>query len=231
VLRYAQELHGQVDSKEVLDQTEKTLGELEAIFGRLTPLQFLRLRVYLFPTGHPVQDLFVKAHGETSLPPLPAVGISFAEVRLDDHLRRELRHLFNERWNQGTPPLVDEGLASWLEGNRGYDIDEAAAACLAQEDCQLRSLLAQATYLAASGSHALAASFSGFLIRRFGPDAYGRFYRNLRADKPFDPVFKRHFGMTLEEAEKQWQGQLPQVEMFPWLPQPGNTEWWVRRFQ
>jgi hypothetical protein len=56
----------------------------------------------------------------------------------------------------------------------------------------------------------LAGGFTGFLIRRFGWDRYGAFYRRAIGIR-FRSRFEKHFGMTLETA---WQG---------WCDETGTT--------
>jgi hypothetical protein len=68
-------------------------------------------------------------------------------------------------------------------------------------------------------------SFTGFLIRRFGWDAYRRFYRAALPNERFDYTFRSHFGLDLEEAEVQWRGELLEGG-----PAPPEEEWWVCRF-
>jgi hypothetical protein len=47
--------------------------------------------------------------------------------------------------------------------------------------------------------YALAGTFTGFLVRRFGWDLYRRFYRRANS-RTFRSVFQSDFGMSLEEA-------------------------------
>jgi hypothetical protein len=236
VLRYAPELHPQADAREVVALAEKTLAQLEGVFGRLTPfwqgslmaplLFRRRLYVYLFPTGPSVEETFGKNHWGAALSLVHAIVVPFAGVQLEEVLRHELTHHFTARWNPWAPPLLSEGLATWLQGTHGgYVIDELAAASLRQGTYRLHSLLDSTDFFAASCGYTLAASFSGFLISRFGLVPYRQFYCGQRGEAGFDTRFAKQFGLTLEEAEWQWRSEL--LEKFK---SPPAVEWWVCRF-
>jgi hypothetical protein len=141
-------------------------------------------------------------------------------------LGHELTHLFAIRLNPWAPPLLSEGLATWLQGTYGgYAIDDLAAAWLRQETVRLRPLLDPTGFFAASWGYTVAASFSGFLIRRSGWDTYRRFYRQELGAGRFDARFTEYFGLSLEEAEEQWRCKL----LWKDIP-PAEEEWWVCRF-
>lgn len=241
VLRYAPELHGRPDIGEVLDLAEKTLALLEGRFGRLTlfwhgrrigPLLFRsRVYVYLFPTVEAVQEVFGERYGGIALTGLHAIVFPFERVRrLEEWLRHELSHLFDDRWNPMAPPLFAEGLATWLQWTeQGSTINALAVALIRQKDYSLRPLL-KSNYFFLEKNHGpwyvLAGSFSGFLIRRFGWDTYKRFYCRLSGSRRFDARFSKHFGSSLEEAEEQWRGELRRMYKAP-LPSEG----WACRFE
>jgi hypothetical protein len=241
-LRYAPELHGLVDHAEVLGLAEKTWRELETAFGRSTRLRRWRalglllsprrrrVNLYLFPSCEAVQEVFGPTYAATALPHLHAVVVPYDERRLRESLRHEMTHLFAAEWNESAPPLLAEGLATWLQGTElGEPIDGVAAALLLGEgDCGLRPLLDGDVFFERQTgwrNYLLAGSFTGFLIRRFGWDAYERFYRRQWDHRRVAVRFAKHFGMTLEEAEQRWRSALLQGHEARHV-----GEWWVRRF-
>jgi hypothetical protein len=217
VLRYAPELHGQGVPQKVLTLAEKTLDEMEATFGRLPfwhrPLLFRRrFYVYLFPTRLSVTELFENEFPAFAVIYLHAVVVPFLGVPLKEVLRHEMGHLFAARWNAEPPPLLAEGLPTWLQvTEHGQSIDRVAAALLQEQDCDLRPLLDPSFFVDGENIHHsyfMAGSFTGFLIRRFGWDTYRQFYRKARADLLVELPWRDHFGMYLEELEQQWRSEL-----------------------
>jgi hypothetical protein len=223
VLRYAPQLRGQVDAPEVLSLAEAALSELEGKFGRLTlfrhdrgrigpPLFRRRVHVYLFPTIEAIQWVFGQRYGGIALTNLHAIVFPLEGLRLDEWLRHELTHLFADRWNALAPPLFAEGLATWLQGTQqGYSLDGLAVTYLRGTDYPLRPLLDCSFFFRETNHgpwYVLAGSFTGFLTRRFGWDTYKRFYCRLFDGSRFDARFSKQFGLTLEEAEKQWRDEL-----------------------
>jgi hypothetical protein len=222
VLRYAPEVRDLIDPREVLSRAEKALAELEGKFGPLTrfwhgptigPILFRRrVHVYLFATGAEVQAVFGQRYGGIALTWLHAVVFPMEWRLLDEWLRHELGHLFSDRWNPWAPPLFQEGLSVWLQGTeQGHTVDENAAMLLWQQTYRLRPLLDRKFFFRETEHwtwYVLAGSFSGFLIARFGWDAYERFYRDLGRGRNFDTKFRTHFGLTLEEAEDCWREKL-----------------------
>jgi hypothetical protein len=103
----------------------------------------------------------------------------------------------------------------------GQVVDEVAVGLLRQGH-RLRPLLDHQFFFAeANTCYVLAGSFTGFLIRTFGLDAYRRFYRGQVQIRRFDERFSKHFGLTLEEVEEQWRKEL--LDLY--------EEWWVCRFK
>jgi hypothetical protein len=221
VLRYAPELHSAIDAQELLFLAENALAVLEARFGRLSvfwdgkaigPVFRKRVHVCLFPRYQSVQAIFGKRFGGIALTQLHTVVIPFEGVRLEEWLKHELGHLFSDRWNAFAPPLFQEGLSTWLQGtDRGYTIDAMAVTLIRREEYHLRPVLDGQFFFREENHWAyyiLAGSFTGFLIRRFGWDAYQRFYCRLAGKRRFDGSFHKHFSMTLEQAEELWREEL-----------------------
>ena len=55
--------------------------------------------------------------------------------------------------------------------------------------------------------YVLAGSFTGFLIRRYGVEAYRKFFRKTNASN-FPDYFRKVFGVTFAKAEWQWHTEL-----------------------
>ncbi len=233
VLRYAPELHGKIDTEEVLALAEKALNELETMFGPLAQfwhrtagpgLFRKRLFVYLFSTSKAVQRIFGANNSGAALAAYQAIVISFEYPRLDELFKHEISHLFSHRWNDRPSPLLQEGLSTWLQGTeRGYTIDSIAFTLIWHEEYRLRRMLSRKFFFAKVNCWAcymLAGSFTGFLIRKFGWKAYKRLYSRAEGKWRFDAKFVKRFGLTLEEAEEQWRTELREryKEMGPaWL--------------
>jgi hypothetical protein len=217
VLRYAPELVTRADPKELLQRARKALGELEATFGRpLSRLAFRRkVYVYLFSRFEEVQAIFGQGYEGTALLNLHAIVVAFSAGRLDESLRHELAHLFTLRWNPLAPPLLSEGLPTWLQKTyEGYPIDFAAGMILPdEEDYPLRRLLDYSFFFDMNNRwvcYHMAGSFTGFLLRRFGWDRYKQLYRRVWHQPRFNTHFARHFGVSFAEAEGEWRQELQQ---------------------
>jgi hypothetical protein len=131
----------------------------------------------------------------------------------DELIRHELVHLFAGHWGLHAPALNSEGLAVWLQGTEaGASIDDAARPHFRDHSLRLPAMLKTSFFRDPNREHTcylLAGSFTGFLIRRFGWRTYRRFYRAVVAwGGYYRWVFRRHFGLTLEQAEWQWRNEL-----------------------
>lgn len=174
-----------------------------------------RLVVYLFATWRDINAVFGPAYGGTALPLSNALVIP-EDCNLQEVIRHELTHLFAARWNTMAPPLLGEGLATWLQSTvGGLPIDTAARPLLRNRSLKLTSLLKRSFFFAEPQRHScyvLAGSFTGFLIRRFGWDSYRSFYRVANA-RNFRGQFGKLFGLTLEQAERRWRNELLAMEI------------------
>jgi hypothetical protein len=130
----------------------------------------------------------------------------------EELIRHELVHLFAGRWGRPAPSLNSEGLAIWLQGTEGGSpIDVAVLPHFRHRDIRLPTMLKESFFREPCREHAcylLAGSFTGFLIRRFGWQAYRRFFRTVASWGCYRWVFRRQFGLTLEQAEWQWRNEL-----------------------
>jgi len=187
--------------------------------------------VYLFRHYRDIGKLFGPEYGGAALTPATASVIADDSV-VSESLRHELVHLFAARWRLAAPPLLDEGLAVWLqETSQGETIDAAARPWVCDSKLRLRTLLNRHFFFAEPHRHAcylLAGSFTGFLLRRYGWPAYRRLFRVCDRIR-FSAEFEKSFGVTLEEAERQWRHEL--LAMSPWCQHAGSDGGrWQERF-
>jgi hypothetical protein len=224
VLRYDPRLKGEVDPAEVLRQADEALEDVRVtLFGPegrdprslfATPsLQPAQVTVFLFRTPEEYREVFGEEVGACALPLLHAVAAASSGYPLAEALRHQLTHLFTCRpWNRSTPPLLSEGLPTWLQQTWDKSpVDRLAAASIARGQGELRPLLNRREFFHAgqeANSYAMAGSFSGYLLRRFGREAYLRFYNEMYDGRRFDAKFVSNFGQTFEEAELAWRQEV-----------------------
>jgi hypothetical protein len=219
VLRYDPAVRSVVDPTELLAQAGRILGELEAKFGRLTlfwhgrtlgPLLFRRrIHLYVFLRAEELREIFGDRYlGGIALMTHHAIVFPLDGLPLDEVLRHELTHLFTDRWNPMAPLLVREGMPTWLQETfSGVPIDALAACLLIHERLRLRTLLNAHCFhdeRTRGASYIVAGSLTGYLLNRFGWSAYRRFYQRQGFLRRFDVHFRRAFGVTLDEAEREW---------------------------
>jgi hypothetical protein len=214
VLRYAPESGNPADARTILNRADKALANLETRFGPLPRPPFRRrVFVYLFSNAREVAATFGEGYGGAVLLAGHAIVVTHCTSTMDEQLTHEFTHLFTLRWNPWAPPLLSEGLSTWLQGSHwGISIDALARAILRDgEEYLLRRLVNRKFFFDStkrSLCYLLAASFSGFLLRRFGWDQYRRFYRKIWNHRIFEAKFAKHFGLIFEEAEEQWRQEL-----------------------
>jgi hypothetical protein len=196
-----------LDFQEIIRWSEADLDDLSQRFG----IQMRRrLTVVLFPRHEDLSADFGRPMGGTVVVDANAVVIA-ADHPLRRVIRHELVHLFAARWNMWAPPLLQEGLAVWLERTEqdGAPTREDAGRLLCRSYIALAPLLDHRYFFSAANIHrcyALAGGFTGFLIRRFGWDGYRDYYR--KADRStFRARFKRQFGISLEGAWQRWRDE------------------------
>ena len=99
----------------------------------------------------------------------------------------------------------------WCQQTQGGQlIDDLATLLVYAMNFNLNHLLNPRFFFSDIHRHScylLAGSFTGFLIRRYGWNAYCSFYRNC--DSVFLLLqFKQRFGVSLEQAEQEWRRAL-----------------------
>ena len=186
---------------------EIELEDLARKFGR--PLR-RPVAVYLFARRAEVARLLGPQFGGFALLQANAIVLSLDCV-WDEFVRHELSHLFAGRWSKLAPPLLQEGLAVWLQGTHyGRRIDDAARAALGRRELPLDVLMDPGRFFHPeymSDCYTLAGSFTRFLIGRFGWDAYRRLYRRCDGRR-FAARFRQSLGMSLDDAHWEWRLEL-----------------------
>ncbi len=210
VLRFDPELAGP-DVERRLAQWQRVLEEMERQFGfrlkrRLVVCEFARTAQLSRLSGGSV--------GAAALIRADAllVAADAMELRPQELARHESAHLFSAYWGGVWPSLKGEGLATWLQGTLfGQPLDSYALAWFLDGTYRPLSwmLPERAFHGDAHRNYALAGSFTGFLIRRFGWETYHGFFRRARR-RNFERVFQGVYGLSLLAAERQWRDEILQ---------------------
>ncbi len=172
--------------------------------------------IYLFPTRAEV-DRLTGGMGGWAIQPAGVVVLP-----TDTHpswlrmcVRHELVHLHSYRFAGSRPPLVEEGLASLLQF---FDNDWPSDTLPDPARWEVEGLLAGLDspplrqLLNYRGFHhhgqrltcyIASASFTAFLVRRHGWATHLAFYKQARL-LLFHRRFRRAFGQTLRDAEREW---------------------------
>jgi hypothetical protein len=168
-----------------------------------------RVLVYLFAFSSEIGEIFGKEY--VGLAFWPGNTIVVPEDRVKEVLRHELAHLFAAKWSPWTAPLLQEGLATHLQGKvDGRGVDFRAFPHSLSRELRMRKLLQESFFFGRPETEAcyvLAGSFTGFLIRRWGWEMYGTYYRKANR-RNYHQLFVKCFGITLVQAEWQWRDEL-----------------------
>jgi hypothetical protein len=179
------------------------LENLEELFGYSLKG---KVTIYLFPAWRQIAELFGRHVGGVALSKNLAIAIAEDNSPLE-LVRHELAHLFAHKLSEHAPPLFSEGLAVWCQSTtRGLHVADAAMLIVHAKRFKLSMLLKRSYFFDDQHryhNYLLAGSFTDFLIKQHGWPTYRRFYR--KCDSLFmKSYFKRHFKMSLLDAEKQW---------------------------
>jgi hypothetical protein len=201
VVYYPSGLDATIDFAAVAQVAESELADITEQFGFSLGR---RLALVAFPSSDDLAAIFGRPMGGTALVTGTAVVLA-TDGSLREGLRHELVHLFAARWNLFAPPLLQEGLATWLQSDVRYAGFAPDAGCLlGRRPTDLEPLLGYKTFFAEADQHrcyALAADFTGYLIRRYGWERYRQFYRKCKSDgEGLRDCFVKHFGLTLDLA-------------------------------
>jgi hypothetical protein len=205
-LLYPVGLESEVELQEVLRWSLSDLDDLSRRFGAPAPRH---VNIVLFASHQDLSADFEWPMGGTVVPHANAVLLA-ADCPLRDGLRHELTHLFAADWNIAPPPILQEGLAVWLEGTvKEVSTGEVSGRLLAFSGMDVAPMLDQSYFFSAANTHrcyVLAGGFTGFLIQRFGWARYRDYYRIADA-RTFRARFEGHFGMSLETAWQRWRDE------------------------
>ncbi len=196
------------DVRKYLDTAEATLTDFTKRFGLSLRR---RLVVFLFANPSELSRVFRWEYSAAALIHGDAILLS-PSSRAPEMIRHELAHLFSAYWGSLDPPFKGDGLATHLEEHiDGRPVDFAALARLVgRRAMPLIALLRRSYfYYDRNYSYSLAGSFTGFLIRRFGWDAYEQFFRRCRPRR-YKEDLEKVFGITFASAERQWRLELMQ---------------------
>jgi len=171
--------------------------------------------VYLFARTQDIANLFGPNCGALALPRLNAIILA-EDCDWEEIAEHELAHLFAARWNPSAPPILAEGLAVWLQRSQeGRRVHLVANKVLAHSSIGLASLLDPEFFFSRRYIHscyALAGSFTGSLISRFGWDRYRTLYRRCRGRR-LGATFRACLGISLKQAERDWRAELRALGM------------------
>jgi hypothetical protein len=191
----------------IVEDCERQLVELSSALG----IRFRgKLLVFFFANSKEIGKIFGRYYGATALPRFNAIVIGNSDY-VQETIRHELTHLLTAQWQNDAPPLLAEGIATWIAGSHfGQVIHATAQAILLNAPPKLELLLTRRFFF--SDAHRrrcyiLAGSFTGFLIRRYGWDKYRRLYRHSY-DIGFRLSFKQLMGITFEAAENLWRDEI-----------------------
>lgn len=205
-LHFSPEVGKQWAPELLLLRCEQTFGEIASKFESV---KRMRIQVFVFSNSDLIASTFGPMYGGFALAEQDSVVVAESEGLLED-LRHEMTHIFSSRWDPWAPPLLVEGLAGHLQGTMwGRPLAWAANRSLKLSDLRLQQLLDGDFFYSnprVYDCYVLAASFTEFLIRRFGWERYETLYRTCRA-ACFAADFQKCLGISLDEAEAQWRAQ------------------------
>ena len=206
-LHHAPVLRNPIRVRAFHQTVETELHSLARRFGR--PLR-IPVIVYLFDRAQHVARVFGPQYGGFALWDANTIVLP-ADAPREEFVRHELAHLFAGRWSRLAPPLLQEGLAVWLQGSHfGRRLDDLAREVLGRRTIGLKQLQDRQWFFDLKNiydCYTLAGSFTGFLIRRFGWDAYERLYRQCDGLR-FESKFQKCYGVSLADAHWEWRLEL-----------------------
>lgn len=207
VLHYAPELDSKWNMPTLLQRCHEELDRLTDRFG--FPLRG-RTVVFLFASYEELGNIFGKPIGGLALRFANAILIA-DDQNVRESMRHEFAHLYSARWNVLAPPLLSEGLPVWLQETfSGQPIDKVVRPLLDVRRFKLSLLLKSSFFFTdpqRRACYAMAGSFTGFLVRRYGWERFRKLFRRCNRNR-FPARFKKYIGVTLEKAEWQWRSEI-----------------------
>ncbi len=211
IIRWPKELTSIVNVEELLLSSEAAVTEFSQRFGfRLKR----RVVVYMFGQHAEIQQVLAQPAGGFAMTGGEAMVLAPDVVgTLNEVFRHELTHLFSRYLSQAQLPFNHEGLATYLmETVEGKPIDyHALVRVLADAYFPIIMRVPSRFFNQADkpNFYMAAGSFTGFLIRTFGWEAYEKFFRRAN-ESNYERVFLKDFGLGIFAAERRWRFQLLQ---------------------
>ena len=189
-----------IQGEAVLAECQQDVDVLARWFG-VEPGR--ELNIYLFEREEDVGRLFGSWFGAYAITRANAVLVPVT-ASFRPLLRHELTHLFATRIGSMLPRLKSEGLAVWFQCDGPPQLGDAARKLIGNGVISM--LLNTVRFGCADtwlANYEIAASFTDFLIQRYGWSAYLEFYRSANQWN-FPRALRRAFNLTLFEAEALW---------------------------
>jgi hypothetical protein len=200
---YSPKLTGQLDLPLVL---KRCTAEFKHIAGAFSELKPRKPSVYVFANSEEIANLTKHKNRDFAVPKARLICILY-DGFLGETVRHELTHLFACRWNENPPVLLREGLAVYMQRSMwGLPVDIMVSRFLDERKAIVPFLLDDKEFFAAPRVHAnyaLAGSFIGFLIRRYGWSSFRELYTASKAST-FEENLRGICNATLTEAETAW---------------------------
>ncbi|RMF87639.1 MAG: hypothetical protein D6741_20305 [Planctomycetota bacterium] len=202
-------------------QTQQRL--FDEVCSRLGIHSPVRIQYYFYPDSATIRrQLGLKG----------AMYVSWTDRELhtvDPIDRHEFIHFITDPYGQ-PPRAMAEGLVYYLSDNfAGYPVDKIAAYRLHYGQLvPLSQLINYGEFVRLDRSLTIpvAASLTGFLIRRFGTEKYlellGRI-NGVNSWEPFASAIEAVYGMSMVDIEGAWKAYLRGID-FSELPKPGNVQ-------
>jgi hypothetical protein len=214
VLRYAPEVKQFWFPELALKLCEQ---ELEWLTKRFEFSLRQPVTVFLMARTRAYQSIFRDHFGGRALPAANVIVLSDESWLLTESIRHELVHLFTASWNEDAPPLLNEGLAVALQGRcDGRLLDHVPNYIFKDRRLKLAAMVDPQYFYEKNrcrGCYALAGSFTGFLLRRFGWSCFRELFIHSTKEG-FRAQFKQRLGLALEEAEAAWREEVVLVREF-----------------
>ncbi len=211
VIRWSPELAGKVDIEELVQLCDASILEFSQKFG-FRPKR--KVVVFLFATYTDIERVMANPAGGFAMTGGEAMILAPDGVgSLNEVFRHELTHLYSWYWNRAQLPFNHEGLATCLmETVEAKPIDYHALVDVLADayfPMVMRVPSRFFSYAHKPNFYIAAGSFTGFLIRTFGWETYGEFFRRAN-ESNYEAVFEGDFGLGILAAERRWRFELLQ---------------------
>jgi hypothetical protein len=207
-----------LDEFEIIDELlNRSLVELKILEGQFELVLCRPVVVICFANCESIAA--IGTGSGFAMPESNTVAISRNGFKFET-VRHELTHLLSAKWDRMAPIFLTEGLAVWSQGTWwGQPVDEQAFVLIKEERQSLPDLLKTSHFYDdrhKDSSYILAGSFTGFLIRNYGWENYGKMFRSAR-QTGVRRALLNHFGRNPEDLERDWRAEL-RAANWPRLP-------------